>query len=73
VSGTKDIQPFDHSPRTTNCGDGSGLTIVTFDNFAVDGNPEDCVPETFAAETSVEVNGKLTVIWGELKRMKNEE
>ena len=51
-------------------GDGSGLTIVTFDNFAVGEDEEDCVPEIFEAGTSVEVNGKLTVIWGELKQQK---
>jgi len=45
-------------------GEGSGLTIVTFDNFAVCDNPEDCVPEVFGSGTSVEVNSKLSVIWG---------
>ena len=51
-------------------GEGSGLTTVTFDNFAVCDNPEDCVPEVFESGTSVEVNGKLPVIWGELKHQK---
>lgn len=49
-------------------GDGSGLTTVTFDNFAVCDNPEDCVSDVFL--TPVEVNGKLPVIWGELKHQK---
>ena len=51
-------------------GEGSGLTVVTFNNFAVCDNAADCVPAIFVSGTSVEAKDKLAVTWGELKREK---
>ncbi len=47
---------------------GSGLTVVTFDDFAVCDDPADCAPGIFNLDTPVEPKGKLTVTWATLKR-----
>jgi hypothetical protein len=45
---------------------GSGRTLVSFDNFAVCESTEECTPEVFA--TSVEAMGKLATMWGDIKK-----
>jgi hypothetical protein len=49
-------------------GAGSGLTVVTFDDFAVCDAPADCASTIFAISTAVESKNKLAVTWGALKR-----
>jgi hypothetical protein len=47
---------------------GAGETLVSFDDFAVCDNTDECSPEGIAAAKPVEPKDKLPTVWGEVKK-----
>ncbi len=48
---------------------GSGKTNVSFDDFAIFDNSDEATPAGLAKAKAVDVNGKLSIKWGQIKRI----